>query len=239
MPSLYESVAARLREEIARGVYAKGDRLPAENELAEVMGVSRPTVRQALDLLAREGRVSRIKGSGTYVTEPKLVHESTSFITSYREESREKNLTVRTRVIAQEVERASDAVARALSIHPGEKVTRLSRIRHLENVYHDLPVLRTTVYVPLKLFPDMPELDFTDASLYAFFAERRLTVVRASKHLEVVIPSEEIAAELKISVFEPTVFIASTGYREDGAAVEYSESWYPASRSGFRIELNT
>ena len=51
-------------------------------------------------------------------------------------------------------------------------------------------------------------------------------------------PPAEVAAELKLSPFEPTVYIVSTGYSQNGTAVEYSESYYPASRSSFNIEIN-
>ena len=83
---LYHQIADRLRTGIASGAYPPDSRLPTEHELAAQLGVSRPTVRQALDLLAREGMVVRVKGSGTFAAEPKVVHGSTSFISGYREE---------------------------------------------------------------------------------------------------------------------------------------------------------
>ncbi len=51
-------------------------------------------------------------------------------------------------------------------------------------------------------------------------------------------PPAEIAVDLKISPFEPTVWIASLGYTKSGQVVEYSESYYPASHSSFQIEIN-
>ena len=164
--SLYVQVAEHIRERIASGEYPVGSQIPTENELAEQLNVSRPTVRQALDTLAREGRLTRVKGSGTFVTEPKLIHEYTSFVTGYREESRKKHRILRTKVISIQVEKAEERVADALKLKANEWVTRLSRIRHLENVNANAPVVYTTVYVPYKLFPEMSELDFTDASLY-------------------------------------------------------------------------
>ena len=80
-------IAEDIRGKIIRGEYPAGAQPPAENELSARLNVSRPTVRQALDLLAREGRLTRVKGSGTFVCEPKIVHESTSFVTGYREEA--------------------------------------------------------------------------------------------------------------------------------------------------------
>ena len=235
---LYHQIADRLRARIASGDYPLDSRLPPENELALQLGVSRPTVRQALDLLDREGLVVRVKGSGTFVSQPKLVHESTSFISGYREESRKKHRTLRTRVVCLREEQAEDRVAQALRLTPGAAVTRLTRVRRLENVYGGAPVVYTTVYVPVEVFPGMAEVDFTDASLYEKLEALGCPVVHASRRLEVAAPSAEVAAGLEISPFEPVVYIVSRGLTRGGLTAEYSESWYPASRSSFRIEID-
>ena len=128
-------------------------------------------------------------------------------------------------------------MAEALRLKQGQSVTKLTRIRHLEAVNGNAPVVYTTVYVPCKLFPDMAEQDFTDGSLYEALDSRGLSVVHASRRLEVVMPPSEVAVGLGIGAFEPTVFISSKGSTRNGQMVEYSESYYPASRSSFQIEI--
>ena len=238
MQSRYVQIAERIRGEIASGQYSSGARIPAENELARMLDVSRPTVRQALDLLAREGLLVRVKGSGTFVSQSKLVHESTSFVTGYREESRRKNRILRTKVVCLRTQEAGEKVGDALKLAPEEPVTKLVRIRHLENMYANAPVVYTTLYVPVKLFPDMARTDFTETSFYEALDSRGLSVAHASRRLEVVMPPEEVAAGLEITAFEPVAFIVSRGYTGSGQAVEYTESYYPASRSSFRIEID-
>lgn len=238
MQPRYIQIADQLRNQIASGQYPTGSRIPAENELARQLNASRPTVRQALDLLAREGRLIRIKGSGTFVSQPKLIHESTSFVTGYREESRKKNRILHTKVVCIQTQRAGEQVGNALKLPADEEVTCLTRIRHLENMYNNAPVVYTTLYVPLKLFPEMPRLDFTDTSFYDALDSRQLSVVHASRQLEIVMPPAGIAASLRITPFEPAAYIASVGYTKDKIAVEYTESYYPASRSRFQIEIN-
>jgi len=66
---LREALAAHLELRIQAGEFAPGDRLPPERELATEYGVSAPTVRSALDLLRRQGRLKTIHGKGTYVLE--------------------------------------------------------------------------------------------------------------------------------------------------------------------------
>lgn len=236
--ALYKQIVDDIRERIVSKEYPVGSQIPTEYELADQLRVSRPTVRQALDTLTREGRLVRIKGRGTFVTEPKLLHESTSFITGYREECRKNHRILRTSVVCIQAEKASSQIANALKLKANAQVTRLTRIRHLEHVNANAPVVYTTVYVPYQLFPEMSQLDFTDASLYEALDARGLAVAHASRRLEVTMPPAEIAVALKISPFEPAVRITSLGYTKNGQLVEYSESYYPASRSSFQIEIN-
>ena len=133
---------------------------------------------------------------------------------------------------------AGEKVGDALKLAPEEPVTKLVRIRHLENMYANAPVVYTTLYVPVKLFPDMARTDFTETSFYEALDSRGLSVAHASRRLEVVMPPEEVAAGLEITAFEPVAFIVSRGYTGSGQAVEYTESYYPASRSSFRIEID-
>lgn len=238
MQPQYIQIAEQLRSRIAGGQYPVGSRIPTENELAQSLGVSRPTVRHALDLLTSEERLVRIKGSGTFVAQPKLVHESTSFVTGYREESRKKNRTLHTKVICLCTEKAGERVRESLHLSANEMVTRLTRTRHLENMYDNAPVVYTTVYVPLRLFPDMSRLDFTEISFYDALNSRNLSVVHASRRLEIVMPPAEVTAELAITPFEPAAYITSCGSTKDRLVVEYTESYYPASRSSFQIEIN-
>lgn len=238
MQPQYIQIAEQIRRQIASGEYPVGSKIPTENKLAQSLGVSRPTVRHALDLLTAEKRLVRVKGSGTFVTQPKLVHESTSFVTGYREESRKKNRVLHTQVLCLQTQKAGEHVAAALNLNPNEIVTRLTRIRHLENMYNNAPVVYTTVYVPTKLFPEMIQLDFTDISFYDALDNKKLSVVHASRKLEIVMPPAEVAASLGITSFEPAAYITSISYTKDKIVVEYTESYYPASRSSFQIEIN-
>ena len=234
---LYRQIADRIREGIANNEYPMDTQLPTEHALAAQFGVSRPTVRQALELLSREGQLVRIKGSGTFITQPKLIHESTSFIAGYREESQKKHRILRTKVVYLKIERADSRVAGALRLSPGAQVTKLVRIRHLENIHANAPVVYTSVYVPVKLFPNMAQLDFTDASFYDALNDLGQPVVHASRRLEILMPPAEVAAGLEITPFEPAAFISSQGFTQNGQIIEYSESFYPASRSSFQIEI--
>ena len=130
----YLQIVQQLRDRIQNGEYPPNTRIPTENELSVSMGVSRPTVRQALNLLEQEGRLTRVKGSGTYVTEPKIQHESTRFVIGYQEESRERHNQLHTSVLALQKEKPGKLAAKALGLAEGERVTRMVRLRWLEGM---------------------------------------------------------------------------------------------------------
>ena len=85
--ALHEQAAEYIRTNIQNGTYPIGGQIPTENELTELLGISRPTLRLALERLTQEGLLMRVKGKGTFVRQPKVLHESTRFITGYRAEA--------------------------------------------------------------------------------------------------------------------------------------------------------
>lgn len=235
---LHTQVEQYILEHIQSGEWALGVQIPTETELAQQMNISRPTVRQALTKLTTQGYLERIKGKGTFVTQPKLLHESTSMISSYRQESQKQGLQIHTKVVGLEVIKAGDFIAEKLNLSsPAKKVMVLTRLRRVENYNDNKPVVYTTVYVPYDLFPKMLEIDFTQVSFYDAMEEEGFVVKRAKRELEAIIPKEKIADQLKISRFEPVIYITSVGELLDGKIIEYSESMYPAGCSKFQISI--
>lgn len=199
--------------------------------------MSRPTVRQAINRLVQNGFLVRIKGNGTFVTEPKLLHVSTSFISSYRKEAAEQGYEIGTEVLELSVIKADEKISRKLGIKEKSPVIKLTRLRRIKERRDSKPAVYTTVYIPYKIFPEMEKIDFTDVSLYDTLEENGFKISRVNRELEVVQPPQNVRDALRLDAWEPTVFISSKGYLENGAAMEYAESWYPASTSKFLIEL--
>lgn len=233
----YRQVMETLRRRIEGGEYPVGSRLPAETELAAALGVSRPTLRQALAGLEREGLLDRVKGSGTFVAQRKLLHESTRFLAGYYQEAAQHHRVLRTEVVALDVRRAGEA-GRKLALPATAQVTQLTRRRRIEGFDGGKPVVYTTVYVPYALLPDIARQDFTDTSFYAYLARCGLKVCHASRTLEVIVPPPEIAAALALSPFEPAVYVESVGFDARGRRIEYAQSYYPAGSSKFLIEID-
>ena len=234
--SLHQEVEQYLRTMIDNGEWKVGDCIPTEMELAEKFKVSRPTVRQAILKLTNDGNIVRVKGRGSFVTRPKLLHESTSMIVGYRQESKKQNRQITTTVLALETIKPDAEILKNMGLTSGDKVVFLNRLRAVSGHNDDRPVVLTHVYVPLEIFPQMPSLDFSQLSLYDVLTERGLEVREMEKTLDVVVATEEQSNLLQLNPFEPLIHVSALGKTADNKIIEYSHSYYPASSSQFLIK---
>ena len=104
-----------------------GRAIPSERQLSVDLGVSRLTVRAALDELVREGYLERRRGSGTFVREPKIAQELT--MTSFSEEMRRRGMRPGSRTISLDVTLAGAYLGRALHVSPSERIVVARRLR--------------------------------------------------------------------------------------------------------------
>src|SRR5262245_27972350 len=146
---LHHQVYLRMRAALNGGEWLPADRLPGERELAQRFDCSVITVRQALGELERERRLRRMRGRGTFVTEPPIERDLTE-LTSFTEEMNRRGLDPQTKLIAAEPREADEAAVRALELRPGAKVIFLERLRCIG----DQPLLLEKVHLPDSRFGD-------------------------------------------------------------------------------------
>src|SRR5215472_4448171 len=104
-----------------------GTAIPSERQLSADLGVSRLTVRAALDDLAREGYLVRRRGSGTYVQQPKISQQLT--MTSFSEDMRRRGMVPSTRTLSLTRQLAGARLGRFLNVSPGEQIVVAKRLR--------------------------------------------------------------------------------------------------------------
>ena len=104
-----------------------GQAIPSERQLTQEIGVSRLTVRAAIDELVRDGYLDRRHGSGTYVTEPKIAQPLT--LTSFSEEMRRRGMVPGSRTLELTITSAGARLARRLQVSPEEPLVRVKRLR--------------------------------------------------------------------------------------------------------------
>ena len=208
-----------------------GDRLPKERELAERFAVSRMTIRQALSLLADQGRVYAVRGHGTYVAEPHVAKDAT--LSSFTEDMIARGFTPGSRLLsAAEVPAPAD-VARALELPEGAPTFSIERLRLADG----MPMCLETVHLPVRLFPRLLDLDLT-GSLYALLTGRfRTSVARAEQTFSAALLTRRQSDLLGVPAGSAALVMRRISVDTRGRLVEHAESIYRNDRYEFRLGI--
>lgn len=219
---------------IGRGELVNGDRLPREADLADALGVSRMTLRQALSTLEGQSIVVRKPGrsGGTYVSEPRVECDLTG-LAGFTEQMRRANLRAGARVISSQTMPATAAVAAALSIKRGDSVHEIVRVRTARRE----PLALERSYLPAHVFPDLLEHRLT-GSLYELLRRHYgQTPFVASENLEPVIAGVSAAALLGVDATSALMLIERTASTSAGLPIEYARDLFRPDR--VRISFRT
>ena len=229
---LHDKVREAIAEQIRSGAIPPGARLQSERDLADQMGVSRVTVRRALDALAEDGLVRAARGSGRFVSDAALA-EPPNTLLSFTELGAERGLLASSRVLGSRVRSATLDEAEVFGVAPGADVFELDRLRMLDGVAVALDHTR----VPLVLAPVLPTIDFGAASLYAVLDEAGAGLVRADYTTEAVAADASTARQLGVTPGSPLLLATTTSYDTSDRVVELGETTYRSDRYRFRATL--
>lgn len=220
-PAKYVVVRDHLLALVAQGL-PPGTPVPSERELCESFGVSRMTVRQAIDTLVVDGVLERQQGRGTFVAPPKL--DLQVRLTSFSEEMRRRGMEPGAVFLTAETAPADGAVAEALEIGVGDDVHHLRRLLTADSV----PMAIEENWVPAGLLPDLLKgaLPF---SVYAELTERGLAPQWGEDMIEGRAATAEEAVLLGVTERAPSLDITRRTFH-DHLAVDYSRSLYRADR---------
>lgn len=225
-----DQVADQLRRRIATGDLKADTTLPPERVLAESLGVSRMTLRVAIDQLADEGLLVRRPNRRTLVTGDKI-SRSASFM-SFSEEMRTRGWRPHS-VIQQMTATVADvSVAAQLNLEVGAKVIYLERLRFAD----DEPLAWERVYLPYARFASLLGRDLASHSLYAVM-EQELGVRPAlsEESVEAVLLSTEEAEIFGVAAGAPALLTRRITRDEEGQVVEAATSLYRGDR--YRMAL--
>ena len=203
-PPKYYQVKQALLEEIQSGKLKSGDSIPSERELISSLSVSRITVRKAIEELEQEGWLYKMQGKGTFVKGEKKEQNLFS-LTSCTEDVIRQGMTPTRKVVNCSVEAANADKQTKLHLGNGEKLFSLCRVYYADGK----PINYTKAYLTYKLFPNIETHDFEKESLYKVLEnEYGLTIKRASRTIEAVIASPEIADLLQIKAGTPLILFS-------------------------------
>jgi GntR family transcriptional regulator len=229
----YQQLADLLRHAIdARLIAGEVVRLPSENELAESHGITRATVRHALDTLEREGWIYREKGRGSFAVVRRVEQEATHLV-STSEDMQRRGWSLATRVIGLDRLAAPAHVAHTLEVPLESQVYALCRLR----IVNGEPVSLQTSYLPAALCPRLEDNDLS-ASLFRLLETRYgLRLWTAQGVLRARTATTREAQHLALDEHIPVLYVERTTYAASGIPVEYLEAAWRGDRYDVRVTL--
>ena len=209
-----------------------GDAIPSERQLSVDLGVSRLTVRAALDELVREGYVTRRRGSGTFVAEPKVAKDLT--MSSFSDDMRQRGLTPGSRTLDFRVMPAGARLGRILHVSPSEPILAVKRLRLADGE----PMAIELLHVRESLFPGLTATDLEESSFYDLL-ERRYDIVIAggSQTVEPTVTNEEESETLKVPLHSPALLFERVTRTAGDEILEFTSSTYRGDRYRLVSEL--
>jgi len=223
-----EDARRRLLDQISRGQLRPGERLGAERELAQSLGVSRSTVRQALAALEGAGVVRRVpgRGGGTFVRQ-QMIERDLSQVVGVPALLREQGMTAGSQIVSTGLGPADQETAEALDLSAESYVIDVVRIRLADGT----PISLEHVRLPARLFPGLLDLPL-GGSLYELLQERYGTVPgEAVEHIEVVSAGGDEATILGVEPGAALLSITRTTRDVEGGLFEFSHDLFRADRT--------
>jgi DNA-binding GntR family transcriptional regulator len=229
---MYYQVAQQLEHAIEAGELAPGTRLDGELALATRLGVSRPTLRRAIEYLVDRGYLVRRRAVGTQVVHPKV--RRPVGLTSLYDDLTASRKDPRTTVLSLETAPASDRVAHALGLEDGQEVVAVERLRYADG--QPLAVMRN--WLPVGLVElDVGRLE--RSGLYQLMRAAGIGLHLASQTIGARGAGAAEAKQLQAHKGEPLLTMERTTYNENGQPVELGDHLYRASLYSFEIVLVT
>ncbi|MEW6508049.1 MAG: GntR family transcriptional regulator [Bacteroidota bacterium] len=239
---LYYQLKEIIKEEIDIGRYKPDARIPSENELAEMLKISRNTAKQAIADLVAEGMLYRVQGKGTFVAEKKVFKGLTDAY-SFSAEFKSNGMNFTTKVIVAEEIFESKTALEYLKLKESTELYRIQRLR----LMNDIPVALQTSYIPKFFCPDLLKHDLSNNSLFDILKEHyHLKFSYFTENLTCVKADQYSADLLKVKKGSPLFLVTRKTFTKNDEIIEVARSFMPGDRCEFSfvrgeqlsIELN-
>tara|TARA_X000000950_G_scaffold279299_1_gene371740 strand:- start:22918 stop:23781 length:864 start_codon:yes stop_codon:yes gene_type:complete len=230
---LYRQIYTLLKTRIEEGTFAFNSKLPAEETLAVELGVSRITVKRAMNELAAAGFVTRFRGRGTIVSYSSRTPPVLGNYTTPMEHLRRLGFETQIELLHLEVVPATEEIATELFIQPGTDILMTERLRHLE----DAPFSHILNYTPLDVAERINEADISWRPFTELLAEAGHAVVCAEQTIQARAVRGEAARALMLADGAPVLTIRRILRDASAKAVQFTMTNYRADRYQYHMVI--
>lgn len=219
---VYLQIAVSIKNLLLNGTISVGTAFPPEHALAKQFGVSRMTMRQANDVLEREGLIERQRGRGTFAVQNKLIkqeHETRSF----SEEIRRRGGVPSSRLVSFLTREATAAEAADFGIELGSPLYVIERVRLADGV----PMALESVRIPAIRCPNLERFNIVDYSLYQIFEEHYgIELARSEEEISAMVAQKIHRKTLNVPSNVAILLVKRRTFTTDGKLFELASDAY-------------
>ncbi|MDB5666779.1 GntR family transcriptional regulator [Cypionkella sp.] len=228
---LYIQLHRRIVDAIASARLTPGDSLPPERDVAMMTGLSRVTVRKAIQSLVTSGELVQKRGSGTFVAQRVVrLEQALSQLTSFTDDMARRGKQAESIWICRALFLPAPEEVMALGLGSGDRVARLERVRSTDG--QPLAIERAALSSVM-----LPDPEAVTTSLYATLEQRGLRPVRAVQRISAANLGRQDAELLGVSPGTASLKIERISYLATGRVVEFTRSIYRGDAYDFAVEL--
>ncbi|RXT04374.1 GntR family transcriptional regulator [Ammoniphilus sp. CFH 90114] len=229
---IYYQIEEGIKALIEQRELKPGDLIPSERELCEAYGISRMTVRQAVNNLVNDGYLVRQQGRGTFVSKGKM-EQRLKGVTSFSEDMRARGMEPGTKLLSFERIQGSKSICEKFSVPEGTMIFEVKRVRLADGI----PMAYEISYLPATLLPGFT-LEVAEGSIYQFVENvLMLEIGNAHQVLEASLARGVECEILGLESGAPVLLIQRQTYLADGVPLEVVRSVYPGDRYKFVIDM--
>lgn len=231
---IYLQIRKSIYDKIISGEYKAGEKMPSEDKLAEIYGVSRITINKALTELINQEYLLREHGRGTFVS--KMRKEGTAKRKlGFSEALTEKGFKVETIVYEKKKEVPTKELASIFSIPVTKELVYLNRLRYINKV----PIVLQKSYILVDDCEKLLNMDFENKSLYAILKDAfQVPVLSAKDTIEAIAAEEDIAAKLQVAPGFPVLRSKRVARTSNDKIVEYAISFYRGDQYVLEVDYS-
>jgi GntR family transcriptional regulator len=228
---LYHRVYVILSQKISDGSYPPGEAMPSEDDLAESFGVSRVTIRKAMERLEREERILRQRGRGTF-PQPQALKAAAKnqLLNNQISLSRKTQISVLDYALVPLPQQLAEAFGQAA----GSEILRIVRVRKDERS----PISHTICYVVTALAPLLPPSAITSLPISATLAAAGVELARFEERITATLADSEVARHLDIDVGTALIRMTRKVRNREGRVLELLQALYRPDRYEYRVEYS-
>jgi GntR family transcriptional regulator len=230
---LYTQIKEALRAKIIDGTYVAHQQLPSESEMIAAFGVSRITVRQAINDLQKEGLLFKVHGKGTFVAVPNVSQELTH-LQGFGEAMHRLGHETFSEVFGLKTVKGSGVVCAKLQVEEGSPVTEIRRVRYLNRE----PVSIDYSWVRHEIGSRLSEKNLREKDLFSLLEnELRQSLHSADVEIDATSATSEVASRLKVAVGAPILRIERLTYATQDQPLVFEYLHYRAETFKYKMKI--